>query len=81
MITSLRETKTRLSEFVQLAQKGEDIIITVHGKPKARLTAIQDPQALDRKAWADELLKLQRNYTKMDDSAVSIVNDLRKERF
>ena len=33
MIASLRESKTRLSELVNLANSGEEILITVHGQP------------------------------------------------
>lgn len=39
MIAALRESKTRLSELVILAGAGEEVIIMVHGKPKARLVA------------------------------------------
>ena len=81
MIASLRETKTRLSAFLQLAERGEDVIITVRGKPKARLTGIREPQIPDRKAWAKRLAKLQKSYSKQSDSAVSIVNDLREDRY
>jgi antitoxin (DNA-binding transcriptional repressor) of toxin-antitoxin stability system len=33
MIATLRESKARLSEFVQLASRGEDVLITVRGTP------------------------------------------------
>ena len=59
MIKSLRESKAKLSELVQQASRGEDVLITVHGKVKARLTsaALQTGQA-DMQRWADELEQL-----------------------
>ena len=43
MIATLRESKTKLSEFVSLANSGEEILITVHGQPKARLLPASTP--------------------------------------
>jgi prevent-host-death family protein len=58
MITNLREAKSNLSQLVQLAAEGEEIIITVRGRPTARLTCVvsKETQAVGRKEWADELL-------------------------
>ena len=36
MIATLRESKASLSELVALANSGEEVLITVHGQPKAR---------------------------------------------
>jgi prevent-host-death family protein len=57
MITNLREAKSNLSQFVQLAAEGEDIVITVRGRPTARLTCVvpKVPHGVARKEWADEL--------------------------
>ena len=59
MIKSLRESKAKLSELVEQASRGEDVLITVRGKVKARLTsaALQTGQA-DMQRWADELEQL-----------------------
>lgn len=38
MMKSLRESKAKLSELVERAYRGEDIVITVRGRVKARLT-------------------------------------------
>ncbi len=38
MVRTLRESKARLSELVERASQGEDVLITVRGKVKARLT-------------------------------------------
>lgn len=58
MITNLREAKSRLSRLVRLAAEGEEVVITVRGRPAARLTAFapQETGGADREKWVDELL-------------------------
>lgn len=49
MEVSVYEAKTRLSALLDLAQKGEEVIITRHGRPVARLGPIEvrrDPRPL-----------------------------------
>jgi prevent-host-death family protein len=59
MIKSLQESKAKLSELVDRASKGEDVLITVHGRVKARLTrAVPFSSLRDRNVWADELTEL-----------------------
>lgn len=41
---NIYEAKTRLSELVELAAKGEDIVIAKAGRPKARLIAAVTPK-------------------------------------
>jgi prevent-host-death family protein len=57
MITNLRDAKGNLSQLVQLAADGEDVVITVRGHPMARLTSVfaKETQDRDREAWAEEL--------------------------
>jgi prevent-host-death family protein len=57
MITNLREAKSNLSHLIQLAAEGEEIVITVGGRPAARLTGIVPKEAQDagRAEWANEL--------------------------
>jgi prevent-host-death family protein len=57
MIANLREAKSNLSQLVQLAAAGEEIVITVRGRPMARLTCIvpRQTEQVGRKEWADEL--------------------------
>jgi prevent-host-death family protein len=42
----MHEAKTKLSQLVERAEGGEDIIITRNGKPVARLAAIAQTNAL-----------------------------------
>jgi prevent-host-death family protein len=63
MIKSLRESKARLSELVEKASRGEDVLISVRGKVKARLTRAGAPdRAADRAAWLRKLKALQSAY-------------------
>jgi prevent-host-death family protein len=57
MIATLRESKTRLSELVSLANSGEEILITVHGQPKARILPVSEPNS-DTADWLRELSDL-----------------------
>ena len=57
MITNLREAKAQLSMLVQRAAAGHEIIITVHGRPTARMTAVTTPagSSIDASQWMHEL--------------------------
>lgn len=57
MITNLRDAKAHLSLLVQRAAAGEEIIITVHGRPTARITAAAAPaaSATGVHTWMQEL--------------------------
>ena len=44
---SVAELKARLSEFVAAARAGDDVIVTHHGRPVARLAALEGGRALD----------------------------------
>ena len=37
---SIAETKNRLSELIDLAENGEEVVITRHGRPVVRLTPL-----------------------------------------
>jgi len=57
MIATLRESKTRLSELVNLASSGEEILITVHGQAKARIPLYRSPRS-DTEEWLRQLSTL-----------------------
>jgi len=82
MIATLRESKARLSELVACAESGEDVVITVHGEPRARLTAVRQDYRASRLRWAAGLRRLQRKHSTGESagSADSIVRELREER-
>ncbi len=57
MHVAVRELKNRFSEYLKYAQAGEEIIVTTHGNPIARLTRLapnlqlRTSQPLDKLAW------------------------------
>lgn len=80
MIVSVRESKARLSELVTKARQGEDVVITVRGKPSARIVSMDSHNKKpDMKAWAREIESRLR-HQKTSDSASDIVTSLREER-
>jgi prevent-host-death family protein len=50
--TNLRDLKAHLSEYVRKAADGEDIVVSVRGRVRAKLIAGETPRGLD--ALADE---------------------------
>lgn len=53
MRVGMHEAKTQLSRLVERAEAGEDIVITRHGTPAARIVAVERPNRLAdvRGAW------------------------------
>ena len=84
MIKSLRESKAKLSELVEQASRGEDVLITVRGKVKARLTsAVTQTGQADMQRWASELERFHtsaatQNYKLPTET---ILNEDRNDRF
>jgi len=61
MVKTLRESKAKLSELVDRASRGEDVLITVRGQLRARLTQVTPEAAKVGKSWAKQLRSLQRS--------------------
>lgn len=51
MEVSVRELKSRLSEYLRRVAEGDEVVVTSHGREVARLVA---PRSRQRKAAADE---------------------------
>lgn len=53
----MHEAKTKLSQLVERAEAGEDIVIARNGKPAARLVPVRSASALAsvRGAWRDRV--------------------------
>jgi prevent-host-death family protein len=45
MDVPVRDLKNRLSEYLRRVQAGEDIVVTSHGRPVARLSAVTESLA------------------------------------
>ena len=82
MIVTLKESKARLSEFVSKAANGEEIVITVHGKPRARLAAISSAGAPKMAGWVRQLCALQQacGTGSQSTNGAAVLRDLREER-
>ena len=82
MITTLRESKAKLSALVALAQSGEEVIITVRGKPRARLSGIRALPEAAISGWKKELEALHRKCSpgNKNFNSQSILNEIREER-
>jgi prevent-host-death family protein len=85
MVKTLRESKAKLSEFVERASQGEDVLITVRGKVKARLTSVRtQAQVVAGSVWAQELRALQQSVAgrrKIHLSTDEILAQDRQDRF
>lgn len=84
MTTTLREAKARLSEMVKRASHGEEVVITVHGKEKAKIVAVpKRAKTTDKKKWLAELKALRRKYSigKIGRSSEEIIAEDREDRF
>ncbi len=55
---AVAEAKDRFSELVAAAQAGEEIVITRHGKPAAKLVAAQDDARGRNRQVIDEMIAL-----------------------
>lgn len=58
----LFEAKTHLSELIARAERGEEVVITRHNKPVAKLVPVgsAEPDAAARRAAVEALLRLAR---------------------
>jgi prevent-host-death family protein len=82
MVTTLRNAKAKLSAFVALAQHGEEVVISVRGRPAVRLVAAQPVARPDRQQWLAELAAIRARWSLAPQSATTdrIIGELREER-
>ena len=81
MIATLRESKTRLSELVNLASSGEEILITVHGQHKARILSVSEPRS-DTADWLRELSALRLSLSQASTAQQpSALDEVREDRW
>lgn len=65
----LFDAKTHLSELIARAERGEEVVITRHNRPVARIVAFDraEPDAAARRAAVNALLRGARGRTLGDD--------------
>ena len=84
MTTTLREAKAKLSEMVKRASRGEEVVITVHGKETARLVSMpRQRNKIDKEKWLKRLKRLrEQSWTgRYGKSAQEIQDEDRADRF
>jgi prevent-host-death family protein len=84
MTTSLREAKAKLSEMVKRASRGEEVVITVHGKETAKLVPMpRGSTKFDKDKWLKKLDRLrERSWTgRYGKSIEEILKEDRADRF
>jgi prevent-host-death family protein len=59
METSVRELKAHLSEYLRHVAAGEEVVVTSHGKPVARLTALLPRALTEAEREAEAIAKLE----------------------
>ena len=84
MIVNLRNAKSHLSEYVQRAAKGEEIVITVRGQPTAKLLAVKPLKGHrhSKKEWMQELeVEAEKASTELSQNTEQAFwDELREER-
>ncbi len=82
MIVSVRESKAKISELLIKARQGEEVLITVRGRPEARIVPVpRDNDLPDMKLWAEELRgRLLGAQPAPAASSREIIDDLRGDR-
>ncbi len=77
---SIAELKNRLSELVESAENGEEIVITRHGKPVAKIVGMGTRPAPKPMTLADlEWLKKRRVGKMPKEDAETLVSRMRDE--
>ena len=82
MIANVRESKAKLSELIAKASVGEEVVITVRGKPTVKLVPVSN--ATDRpdfQTWAQQRRRRLKKMRVGSDSSSQILDDLREDRF
>jgi prevent-host-death family protein len=75
---SIAEVKNKLSELVERAEKGEEIVITRHGRAVAALTPVaKQPRPMTEADW--DWLAKRRVGRKLKQDAGTLVSRMRDE--
>jgi prevent-host-death family protein len=83
MNATVEQLESEWRRLIETARRGEEVVLTSHGKPVARLTGVpQPPLAQDRHRWLAELANLRQSVAtdKTTPTTDQILDDLRSER-
>jgi prevent-host-death family protein len=83
MNVGIRELKARLSEYVERASGGDDIVVTDRGRPVARLVAFAQSSAVQRgidEGWIEAPRRTSLTEPTRYSSASSVLAALDEDR-
>jgi len=61
MTATLEQTQVDLVKLLGMVQQGEEVVITSHGRPVAKLTGVPQPNpSPNRQAWLAKLAQLRQ---------------------
>lgn len=72
------EAKNRLSELLQAVENGEEIMITKHGKPVARLSPVDQFDREKVRKAIEELKEFRKTRSLGGDKIKDLINEGRK---
>ncbi len=72
------EAKNRLSELLQLVEKGEEVLITRHGRPVARLVPATEQQSERVRRAIAELREFRKHHSLGGLKIKDLINEGRK---
>lgn len=72
------EAKNRLSELLEAAENGEEIMITKHGRPVAKLTPVDNFDRAKAREAADWLLEFRKKHPLRGLKIKDLINEGRK---
>jgi prevent-host-death family protein len=78
---SIAETKDRLSELIDRAENGEELVITRHGHPVARITGIKPPARIVTDADLKWLAERRKGRGRPREDAGTLVSRMRDEEW
>jgi prevent-host-death family protein len=78
---SVAETKNRLSDLIDRAEKGEEIVITRHGKPVAKISGLKPLSRTLTAAGLDWLAERRVGRGKPKEDAGTFVSRMRDEEW
>lgn len=71
---NMHEAKSRLSQLVELAKKGEDIVIAKNGKPEARIVPIE-PEPKECFGMDEGKIWMADDFNELPDDILELMGD------
>ncbi len=72
------EAKNRLSELLDAAENGEEVVITKHGRPVAKLVAVKPIDRAKAREAAEWLIKFRQKHSLGGLKIKDLINEGRK---